>query len=171
MLLRSMTPSALALGGAVIASLLLLPVSPGRAQRAAEGPFVHLAGSWSGSGTVALASGAKERIRCRSTYQVDDDGRNLRLELRCASDSYNFELRASVAHSNGQISGTWTELTRRLSGNISGSGTANQMQLNAVGQTFAASLSMTTRTNQQSISIQSPGSEMSGVTISLNKAR
>ncbi len=58
-----------------------------RAAFAAEGPFAGLAGSWSGSGTVSLSNGGRERIRCRATYSVGGGGRTMQPSLRCARDS------------------------------------------------------------------------------------
>ena len=64
--------------------LSLLPL-PALAQGA--GPFGGLAGAWSGGGTISLAGGASERIRCRAVYNVGGGGRQLQLSIRCASDS------------------------------------------------------------------------------------
>ncbi len=66
--------------------------------QAFSSPFTAMSGSWSGSGTITTSNGNKERIRCRAKYDVDGAGSNLDLTLRCASDSYNFELQSNVAH-------------------------------------------------------------------------
>ena len=58
-------------------ALLVLP-SPSLAQRPDEGPFASLPGAWAGAGTIALSSGAKERIRCRSTYRLENNSSGLR---------------------------------------------------------------------------------------------
>src|SRR5215212_9282523 len=60
--------------------------------QAAETPFAHLAGSWSGQGKITVQNGTSERIRCRGTYRAGETGTTLSLSLRCASDSYKFEL-------------------------------------------------------------------------------
>src|SRR5215471_14535652 len=126
----------------------LLPLaSPVHAQ---SSPLLPLSGKWAGAGTVALASGTKERIRCRSNNQVDSGGTSVQLELRCASDSYKFELRSYITYSGGQVMG-------RASG--------SQIQATAAGQTFTAILAMNTRGNTQSITIRSPGSELSEASI------
>ena len=49
-------------------------------------PFKRLAGQWSGSGTIDLTDGKREPIRCRASYDVLSDQRNLQLNIRCASD-------------------------------------------------------------------------------------
>ena len=87
-------------GAAVVLAVLSSPA----AAQAAESPFANLNGSWSGPGVITLSSGAKERIRCRATYNVDQAGISLNLALRCASASYKFELDGSVSHANGAVS-------------------------------------------------------------------
>ena len=62
---------------------------------------------------ISLNTGAKEKIRCRAVYRVAETGADLQLELRCASDSYKFELQSAVSHSDGAISGTWSEVSAR----------------------------------------------------------
>ena len=105
----------------VAAGLLALAALPSTVE-AATGPFAALSGSWSGGGTITMSSGAKERIRCRARYNVGGAGSNLDLTLRCASDSYNFELQSNASYSNGAVSGTWSETTRGVGGSIAGSG-------------------------------------------------
>jgi hypothetical protein len=156
-----------ALAGAVAAAA----VSSSAVPAPRSGPFVGLSGSWSGAGTISLNNGSKERIRCRAQYRVTDTGSDAQLELRCAGDSYKFELQSSVSHNGGSISGTWSEATRGAIGTISGTSSGNRLDLRANSPTFSAFLAMVTRSNQQSISIQSPGSEISAVSINLNRSR
>ena len=158
-----------ALRQAVFAVSLSLLSSQCLAQQPTEGPFAGLPGSWIGTGIIALSSGAKERIRCRATYRLESSSVNLRLELSCTSDSYKFELHSNISYHDHTISGTWNESTRGVGGNITGSATGNQIQARAEGQTFTAILVMNTRGPRQSVSIQSPGSEMSGITIELTR--
>src|SRR5262245_27478562 len=72
---------------------------------AAMSPFRAMAGSWSGGGALSLANGEQERLRCHAAYDVGGGGNELRLNLRCASASYNFDLASSVAYRDGAISG------------------------------------------------------------------
>jgi hypothetical protein len=66
------------------------------AAAAPAGPFAGLGGAWNGRGQIHLSDGSKETLRCRATYQVDAGGKAMHQVLRCASDSYNFELRSDV---------------------------------------------------------------------------
>lgn len=133
------------------------------------GPFAGMSGSWGGPGTLSTNTGAKEKIRCRATYKVGETGADLTLELRCASDSYKFELNGSVQNNDGTISGTWSEATRGAIGTISGTSKGNLLNLRASSPVFSATLAVTTQGNSQTISILSPGSEISAVSINLNR--
>jgi len=139
---------------------------------AAQGanPLVKLNGSWSGNGTITLNDGSRERIRCRASYASEASGAGgTRIGLRCASDSYKFELASNVTYSNGQITGNWNETTRNAAGELSGTASANHIDVRAGGQTFAALISIAIRSDSQSVSIRSPGSTMQEVSISLSR--
>jgi hypothetical protein len=153
---------------AAAAGLLSLMALPGSVQ-ASSSPFTAMSGSWSGSGTITTSDGNKERIRCRAKYDVDGAGSNLDLTLRCASDSYTFVLQSTATHSNGTVSGTWSETTRGVGGNIEGSARGNAISLKVSG-IISATLGVSTNANQQSISIQAPGTELQSVAISLNRS-
>jgi hypothetical protein len=150
-----------------VAGLLGLAALSGSVQ-ASGSPFTAMSGSWSGGGFITMASGTKERIRCRAKYDVDGGGASLDLLLRCASDSFNFELQSNASHSNGAVSGTWSENTRHVGGNIEGSARGNAISVRVSG-VISAMLAVSTNANQQSISIQAPGTEMASVAISLNR--
>jgi hypothetical protein len=152
---------------AAAAAVLGLAAVPGSAH-AFSSPFTAMSGSWSGSGTITTSGGNKERIRCRAKYDVDSGGSTLDLTLRCASDSYNFELQSNVAHRNGAVSGNWSENTRHVGGNIEGSASGNAISVRVSG-VISATLGMSTHGNQQSISIQAPGTELQSVAISMNR--
>ena len=134
---------------------------------AQSGPFTALTGSWIGNGRITLSDGRNEPIRCRATYVVAQAGNQLHQNLRCAGDSYRFELSSDVGNQRGAISGTWSEVTRGLSGNISGAATGEQIQVRAGGPGFAANLLLVTRGDRQSVSIRSAGTEIAEVSITL----
>lgn len=171
MSLRSKSLRDLIVQGVAVAALLAGVAWHSDAARSAlaAGPFDGLSGTWSGGGTISMNTGARERIRCRVQYVVQNSGNNVQQDLRCASDSYRFDLVANVAHSGGSISGTWSESSRGVGGNIFGN--ARGGQINAIAQTgsFSANLNISTRGSQQSVTIQSPGQEVSEVAITLKK--
>jgi hypothetical protein len=157
---RSRVPSAVAI--AVVLALVSFAT-------AADGPFAALVGSWSGTGTISLSSGAKERIRCNATHRIGAKDDELKLELTCASDSYKFNLQSQITHSAGTISGSWSETTRATGGGITGRISGSLINVRVEGPTFNALLAVTTKGDRQAISIQSPGSEMSDITITLTR--
>ncbi len=147
--------------------LVAVLLSPLAAQ--AAGPFSALAGAWSGGGTLTTADGNTERLRCRATYNVGDAGTDLRLTLRCASDSYNFELGSAVIAQGSRISGTWSEATRNASGSLSGRASGDRIEAAARSESFSANLLLATRGNRQTVSIRSQGADISEVSLSLNR--
>jgi hypothetical protein len=155
----------------VAAVTALALAAPRVAQSAPEtNPFAALHGSWSGGGVIKKSNGTSERIRCRSSYEHAGPV-GLELRLRCASDSYNFDLGASVMYENGMIMGSWMEASRNVTGTIQGRSIGNGRQIQVIAQSaaFSASLNMTTRGNSQSVVILSPGSEVPEVNIALER--
>jgi hypothetical protein len=155
---------AFAVAGAAALAFAALPAPV----QASSSPFQALSGSWAGGGTLTMASGTKERLRCRARYDVNGGGSAVDLRLRCASDSFTFELQSNVAHSNSAVSGTWTETTRHVGGSIEGSARGNRINVRVSG-VISALLAVNTNANQQSISIEAPGTEMAMVAISMNR--
>jgi hypothetical protein len=141
----------------------------GSASYAQSGPFAGMAGFWSGGGTITLDDGSTERIRCRATYAVGAGGSGLNQSLTCASDSYRFNLSTNVVAQGGALSGTWSETTRSINGNLEGRGANGNFQVTASAPGFTASLSLTTRGNRQSVVIRSD-SAFRGASISLSRS-
>ncbi|QUS42165.1 hypothetical protein RPMA_27605 [Tardiphaga alba] len=142
------------LKAAAIGATLILSATASHAQSA--GPFTGLAGSWSGSGTVSLSDGTSEQIRCRAVYQVNG-GMALKQNLRCASDSYKFELSSDVKSDGTQVTGSWSEASRNIYGNLQGSASGGQIDVFVEAAGFAANLTLTTKGNKQLVSISSKG--------------
>ena len=149
---------------AVLAAVLLST----SAIAAPLGPFAALTGSWSGAGTIDFKDGHTERLRCRAD-EAGGHGDTLQLTLRCASDSYNFELSSDVTYQDGAISGSWSEATHNASGKVTGSASGNRIDVSARSQNFAANLRLTTIGNRQVVSISSAGSEISGVMLEMSR--
>lgn len=140
--------------------------------RADSGPFAGLAGNWSGAGTITLGSGGRESIRCRAQYSVGGDGNSMQQSLRCASDSYRFDLSSDVMAQGGQISGSWSESSRNMNGQISGSARPGQFNVIVTSPSFSANLTMTTRGDRQSVDISAPpGGQLTGVSIVLARGK
>ena len=140
-------------GAGLALTLLNLAAGAGFAQ----GPlaFARLAGQWAGSGSIELADGTREPIRCRAAYDFLEERSNLQLNIRCASESYNFDLRGSATYSDGAITGVWSEETRNVAGTLSGKADDSRFQVLAKAASFAATLTVITHGNRQTVAIKS----------------
>jgi hypothetical protein len=156
--------------GAVATALSL--AAPAHAQpgpQTGAGLFELWAGSWSGDGALTTADGTRSRIRCLVTYVVQDRGHAARQDLRCASDTYRFEITSNMVQSGQSLSGDWFESTRRVGGRITGRAAGSRMDIRADGDTFTALVTVTTQENRQTFVLESPGSQLSDVSITLNR--
>jgi len=153
-----------AIKAAGVGAALLLSVSAGHAQ---SGPFAGFDGAWSGTGTVALSDGTTERIRCKADYRVS--GTTLKQSLRCASDSYKFDLTSDVTSQGDKIYGNWSEASRNVFGNLQGTVGGGEIQVFVEANGFAANLTVRTSGNKQTVQISSKG-EIRGVNITMVKS-
>jgi len=162
--------SANCLSAALFASAILLISAQARAEPGSAGPFLGLSGHWSGAGTVTLVNGSTERLRCKAAYTVNPAGKALQQTLRCASDSYTLEISSNVISEGGSLSGSWAEVTRGVSGNISGRASGAEIVANVAAAGFAARLDIRIQGDKQSVTIRPQGdTEVSAVSISLRK--
>jgi len=147
-----------------IGAALWISASAGNAQ--SSGPFAGFDGVWSGTGTVALSDGTTERIRCKADYKINGTGMGLKQTLRCASDSYKFDLSSDVTSNGDRISGNWSEASRNLFGNLQGTAGGGTIQVFVEANGFAANLTLRTNGNRQTVQISSKG-EIRGVNITM----
>ena len=152
-----------ALKAAGAGTLLMLSVSASHAQSA---PFAGFDGNWSGTGTVTMSDGSSERIRCRASYKVGGSGTALEQNLRCASDSYKFDLSSDVTSEGERVSGNWSEASRNIFGNLRGTAGGGKIDVMVEAPGFTASLTLRTSGNRQTVQISSKG-DIRGVTISM----
>jgi len=145
----------------------LLSVSAGHAQ---SGPLSVFSGVWSGNGTVALSDGSTERIRCRATYAVDGSGRALQQTLRCASDSYKFDLSSNVQSQGNRVSGSWSEASRNVVGSLQGTAGGGQIHVAVETVGFSANLTLRTNGSKQTVQISSNG-DIKVVSITMAKSK
>lgn len=152
-------------------TLWLFIGGPGYAQNAT--PFGRVAGQWSGSGTIELVNGAREPIKCRASYDVLDELKKLQLNIRCASESYNFDLRSSANYNAGAVTGSWSESTRNVAGTISGKAEGDRFQVLATSASFSATLTLITHGNRQAVTIKSreDNSTVKAVSLTLQRGK
>jgi hypothetical protein len=155
-----------AIKSAGVGAVLMLSVTASHAQ---SGPFAGFSGAWSGNGTVALSDGTTERIRCKADYKVNGSGLGLKQSLHCASDSYKFDLSSDVQSQGDQISGYWSEASRNVNGSLQGTAGGGRIEVFVQAAGFAASLTLQTNGNKQTVQISSKG-EIKGVNITMVKS-
>jgi len=157
-----------AIAAAALGAAMLVPSS---ASYADGGAFADYAGQWSGSGTISIANNngtSNERIRCRGKYTTSSGNNVVNINLRCASDSYRFDLASEVRSSGGQLSGSWTESSRGVNGSVEGRVSSGQVTALVQTNGYAATFNIATRGNKQTIAIASKG-ELRAVNISLTR--
>jgi hypothetical protein len=143
----------------------LVTVSPA----SAEQRFDDVAGSWSGVGSMKPSDGPRERVRCKVDYTVGNEGQSVKMDVRCASDAYKMELRANIDQSGSALSGNWFESQYRQGGKISGLNINGLIEAKIEGDTITALLTVRTKGNRQSFSMESPGAWVSQVSIDLQR--
>jgi hypothetical protein len=151
------------------AGLLVMSLGLAGNAHAVVSPFTAMAGSWSGGGVLNTADGNQERLRCRAFYDVAEGGIELRLNLRCASESYNFDLASQVQYHGGEISGQWSEVSRNATGTLVGTAVGDHIEAAAQSQTFSAALSLTTHGGRQTVSIRPQGGNITEVSLALSR--
>ena len=135
----------------------------------ADGPFAGYAGRWVGNGSVTYDDGKTESLKCRVTYFVVDGGSGLQQNIRCASASYNFEVRSDINYADGRLSGSWVERVNNASGDISGTASANLIRASVKSDKVDATMSVKLSGGTQSVSISPKGLGVKAVSINLRK--
>lgn len=155
-----------ALGAAIVALCFGLATVPARA---ADNPFSELVGQWTGKGIVTYASGTKERLTCRVRYDQNASDTILQT-LRCASDSYKFQINAFYRNTEGKLNGHWEELTLQISGSISGNVTnAGKITGDLHGPGFQASVLVDTKGDTQTVNIAADNQDIRSVSVSVRR--
>jgi hypothetical protein len=154
--------AAAALGATIVAS------TPAASQKT-DAPFANLNGAWTGGGQVRLEGGKTERISCKAYYTPRDGGSGVGIALRCASTSYTINLRSTIASSGGKVTGSWEEQTFNASGDVSGRASPGNLAVSINGGGISGSMSVSFGGATQQVSINTSGTALKGVSISLSR--
>ena len=136
---------------------------------AAEPGFAHVAGSWSGNGTMQPKDGPRERVRCKAEYVAKNADQSVKLNLRCASDAYKMEMVANLDQDGTAISGNWFESVYRQGGKITGQNVNDVIEARAESNTVVALLTVRTKGSHQSFVLEAPGAWVAKVAIEFAK--
>jgi hypothetical protein len=152
----------LLLGGAGV----LAPPAPAHATEVS--PFEKLAGRWVGEGRLGVRGNATEQVKCRVTYILPGQDQVLQT-IRCASASGSIEVRSTVQHSAGRLTGIWTELERKMHGEVTGTVTPRGFKVRVQGEDLKANMDIVVLGAKQVIEIQFIDSSLIGLTLILEK--
>ncbi|MFM1816032.1 MAG: hypothetical protein RLZ98_2727 [Pseudomonadota bacterium] len=135
----------------------------------ASDAFGALIGTWRGEGQVVFEGGQSERLSCNTYYVEKDKGLRLSLVIRCANASAGkIEMRGTLDHLDGKLTGTWEERTFNASGTATGGIAGNQIHLSFAGALNGTLTTLLTN-DTQSIFVRSQGSTLSTINIVLKK--
>lgn len=138
------------LGCVVLTALSVLAPDMASVARADE-PIVRLAGRWAGQGVVTPASGPTESFKCIITYFPNEDGSQVKQNLRCRGTSYRFDAATHLDIANRQVKGRWTDNIYSLSGTVAGTVTDSGFDIVLLGDLFTAKMTVVSSNCEQSI--------------------
>lgn len=144
------------------AGLRSAPVEP-------TSPLDKLAGRWMGEGRLGVKDGQSENVKCRVTYIPAGTADQLKQTVRCASAGGSIEVQSTIAHSAGSITGSWSELTRNMQGDLSGEVTPRGFHVSVRGADLTANMNVVINGPKQIIEIQFHNSSLIGLTLVLTK--
>lgn len=131
--------------------------------------FKKLAGSWHGSGDLALEDGTREQLSCRGYYVLKSEGKGLSIATLCKSPTEKFELRSLVTEGANGLSGQWEERTYHATGTVSGRADGTTMDLSFSG-TIEGTISISLTGETHSVNVSAAGAGIKGVSISLSRS-
>lgn len=164
-----MVPSRILSRAFLVAAFTASFTGAAAAQRA-ETPFATLSGTWTGAGQVRLEGGKTERITCKAYYTPREGGASVGIALRCASTSYTINLRSSLVYSGGRVTGNWEEQTFNAAGDVVGRASPGNLSVAINGGGMTGTMSVSFGSATQQVSINTSGSALRGVSISLSKS-
>jgi hypothetical protein len=138
----------------------------------AIGPFANLDGWWGGEGRLRFKDGKTEPVKCRATYFVESQGNVLKQTIRCASGSGKIELKSTVRHADGKLSGDWAEEMYNVTGVMDGAVTPRGFRVSVKGTngtTLSANMDLIVKDTKQMVEIQFFSETLIGLTLLLNK--
>jgi hypothetical protein len=121
-----------------------------------------LVGEWTGRGQMKLKPDSEaERVYCKITNTISDDGKTLTQKGRCSLASTSGRVYGEItAEGAGKYSGSLASLASRGPATLTGSGNASRVELDAA---FVDSLSGQPETSVNTIEVTSGGYRLTTV--------
>lgn len=143
-MMRSDPPRAsrIVAAGAAFAAALALNCTGLSAARADSAPLV---GSWSGGGSIAFASGAKEKARCRAYYAKTGEA-SYRMSATCATASAKVDQTAMLTRTGARTySGSFFNQQYNTGGSIRITVSGGSQSVRLSGEAGSASFTLRKR--------------------------
>lgn len=132
-------------------------------------PLERLAGRWVGEGRLGVKGNPTEKVKCRVNYLHTKVGDELQQTIRCASAGGSVEVRSVVTHAEGKLAGTWQELVRNWSGDLTGTVTPRGFKVKVRGESLAANMDIIVLGTRQVVEIQFVDGPLIGLTLLLQR--
>ncbi|MFN3867574.1 MAG: hypothetical protein ACK4MF_00745 [Hyphomicrobiaceae bacterium] len=135
-----------------------------------QNPLIEsLTGRWSGWGSVTLAGGQTESVKCVATYTVGAAAGVIEQVLRCASASYRVDATARLDLRGEAVAGSWSERATSSTGAISGRASPAGLHLEIKGEAFTARAVLTATTCNHALAISPEGAAMARIAIKFER--
>lgn len=161
------------LGAGMLALAIAIATAPvGHAAPQSVGPFASLEGWWGGEGRLRFKDGRTEQVKCRATYFVETEGNGLKQTIRCASGGGKIEVRSTVRHADGALTGEWTEAMYNITGTLDGAVTPRGFRVSVKGTSgsdLSANMDIIVKDARQMVEIQFFSETLIGLTLMLKK--
>lgn len=132
-------------------------------------PLEGLAGRWVGEGRLGVKGNATEQVKCRVNYIYTKDSDQLRQSIRCASAGGSVDVQTLVNHVEGKLTGTWQELVRNWSGELTGAVSSRGFKVQVRGESLSANMDIIVIGKRQVVEIQFINSSLIGLTLVLER--
>jgi hypothetical protein len=87
----------------------------------------------------------------------------------CARESFKFDIRSHIEISGESVQGSWTEVSRNVSGSLTGRIAENQFEGQISSLTFTAMISLTSNGRTQALTMRPSGGDVAEVRIKLQR--
>ena len=132
-------------------------------------PLEGLAGRWVGEGRLGVKGNGTEQVKCRVNYIYTKDSDQLRQSIRCASAGGSVDVQTLVNHVEGKLTGTWQELVRNWSGELTGAVSSRGFKVQVRGESLSANMDIIVIGKRQVVEIQFINSSLIGLTLVLER--
>jgi hypothetical protein len=157
---------------ALVLAMLAVPAERVAAAADRDRPFDSLAGWWIGQGRLGFKEGKTEAVKCRATYKLTDaNGRKLHQTVRCASASGKVEIESSILSDGKSLSGTWSEQTYNISGELSGQLVPAGFRVAVAGDQISAEMTIAVREQRHIVEIRFVDSTLLGLTMMFSRGQ